>query len=161
MSNSTLILDNSILSALFAAGWFDAPSFYRPDQSILVSARVWTDEFIPYHDVEGEPTWATVQEADLEAVQTQALGQLSKPDWSCIALAEAADGTPTVITNDRALREVAIRRDVTAEWGTHFVIRTFKSCGISISDYEDGVGTYLGDVTLPGDVEDEVRNAEK
>jgi hypothetical protein len=47
------------------------------------------------------------------------------------------------------------------EWGTHFVIRTFESCGISRTDYEDGVDTYLGDVTLPDAVEDEVRTAEK
>lgn len=160
-SNSTLVLDNSVLSALFAAGWFDAPSFYWPDQSILVSARVWNGEFVPYHDAEGEPAWATVRETDLESVRTQALGQLSKPDWSCIALAEAAEGDSTVVTNDRTLREVATRRDVTAEWGTHFVIRTFESCGISRTDYEDGVDTYLGDVTLPDAVEDEVRNAEK
>lgn len=161
MSNATLVLDNSVLSALFAAGWFEAPSFYSPDQSILIPARVWNDEFSPYHDIEDEPTWATVQAAGLESVQTQALGQLSKPDWSCIALAEAPDERSILVTNDRALREVAIRRDVNAEWGTHFVIRTFESCGISISDYEDGVDTYLTDVTLPEEVEDEVRNAEK
>lgn len=161
MTSSTLVLDNSILSALFSAGWFDAPSFYRPDQSILVSARVWNSEFLPYHDIESEPTWAAVREADLDSVQTQALGQLSKPDWSCIALAEGTDGNPTVVTNDRALHEVATRRDVSAKWGTHFVIRTFESCGISITDYEDGVDTYLRDVTLPGEVEDEVRKAEK
>lgn len=161
MSESALILDNSVLSALFASGWFDAPSFYRPDQCVGISERVWHDEFTPYHDVSSEPSWATVREANLEAIQTQALGQLSKPDWSCIGVAEQFDGNATVVTNDRALREVADQRDVDAEWGTHFVIRTFKACGISVSDFSDGVISYLEDVTLPSDVEEEVRNTEK
>lgn len=161
MSNSALVLDNSILSALFSSSWFDAPSFYWPDQSILVSARVWNGEFSPYHGIESEPGWLAVREADLESIQTQALGQLSTPDWSCIGLAEQTEGSPIVVTNDHALREVANRRNVNAEWGTHFVIRTFKACGISISEFERGIDTYLKDVTLPVDVDDEVRNTEK
>ncbi|WP_340099670.1 hypothetical protein [Salinibaculum salinum] len=161
MSESVLVLDNSVLSSLFAAGWFDAPSFYRPEQLVLISDRIWNEEFSPYHDVESEPAWATIREADLEIVQTQALGQLSKPDWSCIALAEEIEGNPIVVTNDRALREVTMRRDIHAEWGTHFIIRTFKGCGITVSDYEEGVEMYLGDVTLPGEVAAEVRSTEK
>ncbi|WP_257301204.1 hypothetical protein [Haloarchaeobius sp. FL176] len=97
----------------------------------------------------------------MEAVQTQALGQLSKPDWSCIAVADQADGDPTVVTNDRALREVALRRDLNAEWGTHFLIRTFKACGITVPDFAEGIDTYLADVTLPAEVVTEVRNTEK
>jgi len=161
MSKPALVLDNSILSTLFASGWFDAPSFYRPDRLVLISDRVWNREFSPYHEIESEPAWATVQEADLESVQTQALGQLSKPDWSCIALAEGAKGDTTVVTNDKALREVAIRRNLDAEWGTHFVIRTFTACGITISEFEEGVGTYLSDVTLPTEVADAVRHTDK
>lgn len=161
MSDSALVLDNSILSALFTAGWFDAPSFYWPDQLIIVSARVWNGEFSPYHSVESEPDWITVREANLESVQTQALGQLSMSDWSCIAVAEQIGGDSTVVTNDRALREVADRRNVNAEWGTHFVIRTFKACGISVPDFEGGIDAYLADVTLPGEVENEVRDTEK
>lgn len=161
MSNPALVLDNSILSALFASGWFDTPSFYRPDRSVLISDRVWNREFSPYHEIESEPAWATVRETNLESVHTQALGQLSKPDWSCIALAEQAAGDTTVVTNDRALREVAIRRDLNAEWGTHFVIRTFKACGITLSEFEEGVEAYLSDVILPTEVADEVRQTEK
>lgn len=161
MSESVLVLDNSILSALFTSGWFDAPSFYGPDQAVLISDRVWNGEFTPYHDIESTPAWATVRQADLEGVQTQALGQLSKPDWSCIALAEQAKGDSTVVTNDRALREVTLRRDLNAEWGTHFIIRTFKACGITVSDFADGIDTYLSDVTLPTEVATEVRNTEK
>lgn len=161
MSDSALVLDNSILSALFASGWFDAPSFYWPDRSILVSARIWDSEFIPYHGLKSEPEWITVRETDLESVQTQAMGQLSIPDWSCIALAEETEGTNAVVTNDRALYEVANRRNGNAEWGTRFVIRTFKACGITVSDFEEGIDTYLADVTLPDEVEDEVRNTEK
>lgn len=161
MSNSALVLDNSILSALFSSSWFDAPSFYWPDHSILVSARIWNNEFSPYHGIESEPEWITVREANLELVQTHALGQLSVPDWSCIALAEQTEGSTIVVTNDHALRGVANRRNVNVEWGTHFVIRTFKACGISVSDFERGIDTYLADVTLPVDVEDEVRNTEK
>lgn len=161
MSESALVLDTSILSALFESGWFDAPSFYRPDRTVLVSERVWNGEFGPHHDVESEPAWATVREPELESVRTQALGQLSLPDWSCIALAEQAEGTPTVVTNDRALRGVALRRDLDAEWGTHFVVRTFEACGITVPEFEEGVDTYLADVTLPGEVAAEVRNSEK
>jgi hypothetical protein len=115
MSKPALVLDNSILSSLFASGWFDAPSFYWPDHTILAPARVWNREFTPYHDLERERDWVTVREADLESLQTRALGQLSKPDWSCIALAEQFDGATTVVTNDRALRTAADRRDVDAE----------------------------------------------
>ena len=86
---------------------------------------------------------------------------MSKPDWSCIALAEQAAGDTTVVTNDMALREVAIRRDLNAEWGTHFVIRTFKACGITLSEFEEGVEAYLSDVILPTEVADEVRQTEK
>lgn len=161
MSESGLVLDNSILSALFTSGWFDAPSFYRPDQPVLISDRVWNGEFTPYHDVESTPAWATVRRVDLEAIQTQALGQLSKPDWSCIAVAEQVESDPAIVTNDRALREVALRRDLNAEWGTHFIIRTFKACGITVSDFAEGIDTYLADVTLPAEVATEVRNTEK
>lgn len=83
------------------------------------------------------------------------------PDWSCIAVAEQTEGSSTVVTNDRTLREVADRRNVNAEWGTQFVIRTFKACGISVPDFEGGIDAYLADVTLPDEVEDEVRNTEK
>lgn len=161
MSKPALVLDNSILSALFASGWFDAPSFYRPDRSVLISEQVWSREFSPHHDIKSEPAWATVRETRLESVQTKALGQLSKPDWSCIALAEQAEGDTVVVTNDRALREVAVHRNLDAEWGTQFVIRTFQACGISVSEFEEGVGTYLADVTLPAEVADEVRDTEK
>lgn len=161
MGESGLVLDTSVLSALFESGWFDAPAFYRPGQSIYISDRVWTDEFSPYHDVACVPEWATVRRSDLEAVQTPALGQLSIPDWSCLAVAEQANGSQTVVTNDRTLRAVAHRRDIAVEWGTHFVIRTFEACGISVSDFADGVDTYLVDVTLPSDVAEDVRTTEK
>ncbi len=70
MSKQGLVLDNSVLSSLFASGWFDAPSFHRPDHTILVPARVWNGEFTPYHDLERERDWITVREADLGSVQT-------------------------------------------------------------------------------------------
>jgi hypothetical protein len=161
MSKPALVLDNSVLSSLFTAGWFDAPSFYSPEQRIFVSDSVWNGEFTPYHEIESEPDWIDIREVDLESVRTRALGQLSRPDWSCIAIAEQLDGNSTVVTNDRALRSVTDRREVDAEWGTHFVIRTFKACGISVSEFEEGVEAYLSDVTLPSDVEEEVRNTEK
>lgn len=161
MSDSALVLDNSVLSALFTAGWFDAPSFYWPERTILVSTHVWNNEFTQYHDIEEEREWITVREPDLESVRTQALGQLSKPDWSCIALAEQAEADSTVVTNDRNLREVVNRRNGNAEWGTHFALRTFEACGISISDFRDGLDRYLADVTLPSEVQAEIRSAEK
>jgi hypothetical protein len=161
MSEQALILDNSVLSALHVAGWFDAPSIYASDQHILISELVWEHEFSPYHERDSIPEWATVKQADLETLQTQALGQLSRPDWSCIALAEQTSATGTVVTNDQALRGVATRRDVTAEWGTQFIIRTFKQCGISTGDFERGIDVYLDDVLLPPNVEEEVRDTEK
>lgn len=160
MSEPALVLDNSILSALHASGWFDAPAFYAPNRRVLVPSRVWNDEFDPYHDVDRAPEWATIREADLESVRTPALGQLSKPDWSCIGVAERNDDS-IIVTNDRVLHEVANRRNVTVEWGTRFVIRTYQACGITVSDFEAGVDSYVEDVTLPAEVADEVRNAEK
>lgn len=161
MSESALVLDNSILSALQTAGWFDAPSVYAPDRRILISKLVWEHEFVPYHGDMSIPTWASVTESNLEEVRTHAVGQLSRPDWSCIALAEQISADSTVVTNDQTLREVATRREITAEWGTEFVIRTFKRCGITVSDFEGGVEAYLTDVPLPPDVADEVRSTEK
>lgn len=161
MSKPALILDNSVLSAVYTADWLDDLSFYPPDQSIIVPHLVWNGEFAPHHSIKEVPSWLIVREANLNAVQTQAAGQLSKADWSCIAVAEQIDGEATVITNDRALRTVATRRDVDAEWGTHFVIRTFKACAITTPDFQETVSTYLTDVTLPPEVADEVQNTEK
>lgn len=161
MSDSSLVLDNSVLSAIFGSGWFHLPSFYTPDQQVLIPRQLWEQEFIPFHDLDSAPHWATIQEADLTSVKTKALGQLSKYDWSCIALAEQNNGDPLILTNDRTLREVANRRDLCVEWGTNFVLRTFKACGITTEEFKDGVETYLGDVTLPENVKEDVRSTEK
>lgn len=102
----------------------------------------------------------TIEEAELEAVQTGALGRLSRADWSCIALAEAA-GSATIVTNDRALRDVAQQRDLGAVWGTKFVLETFEECGITEDEFEAGVEVYISDVTLSERVANELRTTEK
>lgn len=159
MGNPRLVLDTSILSALETADWFDAPAFYSSHE-ILASSRVWNGEFVPHHDMKSPPVWLAIEEVKLESVETASLGQLSRADWSCIALAEAVESA-TIITNDRALRDVAKRRELNAVWGTKFVLETFEECGITEDEFEAGIESYISDVTISERVEDELRTAEK
>lgn len=157
-SASPLVLDNSILSAFRVAGWFQSFKFWCSDYRPTVSRRIWENEFVPHHDVTSKPEWLVVTPADLERVQTAARGQLSKADWTCIALAKEHG---RLITNDRALRQVAQNHDITAEWGTKFAIETFEQCGISVNGYDKGKEKYISDTLISGNVADAVRSAEK
>jgi hypothetical protein len=159
-SAPSLVLDNSILSAFRAAGWFHSFGFWCGEYQPSVSQRIWREEFLPHHDVTSKPDWLVVSSADLKSVQTSARGQLSKADWTCIGLAEKHE-EGRIITNDRALREVAQNRDIAAEWGTKFAIETFERCGISKREYDAGKSRYISDTLISGDIANAVRSAEK
>ncbi|MFC6724094.1 hypothetical protein ACFQE1_06835 [Halobium palmae] len=155
------VIDNCIFSSFMVSDWFDSMDFWRPDYDLLATRRVWEEEFLPFHEVEGPPDWLCLHEVDLSGVDVQALGPVSKKDWSCIALAEDYDGDAAVVTNDHDLKMAVENRGLRAIWGTRFVIDTFERCGISVEDFEEGRPKYIDDATLPEPAIRELRDAEK
>lgn len=84
---------------------------------------------------------------------------MSKADWCCIVAAE--ENRAQLVTNDYALKNRAEERDIPTIWGTAFVIKTYRKCGISIDEFDNGLTAYVDDVTLPDDVAEELRGTEK
>jgi predicted nucleic acid-binding protein len=150
-----LVLDTNVLSSFAAVGWLESVGIWN--REILATERVW-EEFLEFADRD-RPEWLSVEEADLEQVETDAPGALSIPDWSCLALCLTADAI--LITNDRAMHSVAEHHGVPFDWGTRFLLDTFEQCGLSKSELEDGRTEYVADLGLPDDVDDVLRNAEK
>jgi len=158
MVNSPIVLDTGVLSSFLVAGWFENLDFIVPDHNLVASESVWHYEFEPHNGVSGIPEWLDVREST-EEIQSHVPGQLSGPDWSCVALAEVEEGT--VITNDDAMRNVCHDRDVEVRWGTKFMLQVFMSCGISQDEYEEGLPAYLDDLYLPPEVEEELEQKSK
>jgi hypothetical protein len=159
---AVFVIDNNVLSAADAAGWFESISFWKHDgdANIVVSKRVWEKEFLGTHDgVLGTPAWLDVRESNLDELTVQSQGQLSVEDWTCVAVAEQEGGR--VVTNDQALYSRFEERGGTATWGTKFLKRTFERCGITPESFDDGVERYVDDVFLPDEVVEAFRNAEK
>lgn len=59
------------------------------------------------------------------------------------------------------MRQEAKDRDIEVEWGTHFAIRTFRRCGLSEAEFENGLPPYIDDIHLPEDVVEEMKSTEK
>ncbi|AFK19315.1 hypothetical protein E6P09_11080 [Haloferax mediterranei ATCC 33500] len=154
------VIDNCILSSFCFADWFDAITFWKSDYDLLVTRRVWEDEFVSHHD-QVQPDWLSIRSVDLSSIQVQASGQLSKKDWSCIGLAEEYDGNAAVITNDYRLKTTAEKRVLRGIWGTRFAIDTYERCGIPVDVYESGLPQYLEDVLLPPEAQKALKEAEK
>lgn len=155
---SPLVLDNVVLSSFKTAGWFESLAFPRPEYEIVVPEVIWKREFAVQWTVDESPDWIRLESSDSELV-SDVPGQLSRADWTCIAIAEDEHGT--VVTNDRALRNRCRARGVEVRWGTKFMIRIFKECGISQQEYDEGVDDYLGDVYLPREKQRKVREQTK
>lgn len=160
MSSPRVVLDTSVLSAFHTARWFDAIGFWRPNWAPTVSERAWTREFVPNHGVDGRPDWLTVAAADLSRLAVRARGQLSKSDWTCRELAEHHERA-MLVTNDSAMKNVAERRDLEVVWGTAFAKATYERCGMTPTEFEDGVSLYVDDVYLPQPVATVLATAEK
>jgi len=158
MLRSPLVLDNNVLSSFVDSGWFDALSFPIPTYDVVTPRAVWGREFEPYVEMNTPPEWLELRTFE-EELDSPTPGQLSDLDWQCLGLAEESNGT--VITNDKPLREQCLERGVETRWGTKFMLRIFKGCAITQSDYDAGLGRYLEDVYLPASVEDELRSQEK
>lgn len=159
MSSNIVVLDNNVLSAFVTSDWFENLAFWDGKYEVVVSGLVWTEEFRPNHDWTTPPPWLTVRDADLSRVEATAIGQLSRQDWSCLALFHSHDGF--LVTNDRRLHETACDRDVDVEWGTKFVQRTYVECGITTQEFESGVEQYITDTYLSTEIADWLRNSEK
>lgn len=155
-----LILDNCVLSSLHCAGWLSAVRIWEQQYDIYVPQRVWEDEFIPSRTIEAPPEVVDIVSGDLTAIDSEPIGQLSEPDWSCIVIAEGINN-PQLITNDKTLKETASERGIATLWGTAFVMKTFKRCGISEADFDAGLSDYIEDVTLPDTVTRELADTEK
>lgn len=160
MNSRRLVLDTSVLSAFHAAGWFEALAFWHPEYIPTVSESVWYGEFDPHHGVDEPPGWLTVVGADLTRLDVRAMGQLGETDWTCVELADRYERT-RLVTNDRAMKNVAEDRDVESAWGTEFAMETFERCGMTPSEFESGVPSYVDDVRLPDRVADELAATEK
>lgn len=156
---TVLVLDNSVLSSFDEAGWFDSLRSWDEKHDVVTSRRMW-EEFSQIRERNEPPNWSSVREGDLERIQAPAIGQLSRQDWSGVAVIEGASGG-VLATNDRALFKVVEERGHEARWGTSLAIQTFKSCDISVQSFEDGTEPYLNDVYLPTEVADTVRESEK
>lgn len=156
--SSTYVLDTNVISSFKTAGWLDAIEIWLPKKNVVASEAVW-EEFQDYTSIE-QPDWLSIEEAQLERVETQTPGALARADWSCIAVVEEYEDA-RLVTNDRGIHTVAKRRGIPREWGTRFLLRTFQRCGLSKDELEDGVEAYVDDLRLPEDVEDELRNTTK
>lgn len=158
MVSSPIVLDNGVLSSFLVADWFENLDFVCPEKELVATKLVWEEEFEPHNTVSEVPSWMSVRNPT-ERIHSNVPGKLSNPDWSCVALAEEEEGT--VITNDEPLKQTCHDRDIDVRWGTKFMIRVFKECGISQEEYEAGVPAYIDDVYLPPSVEDEVARQSK
>jgi hypothetical protein len=154
----SFVIDNAVLSSFYSAGWYQSLQIYPPAEELFVPERVWKDEFIRHRDVASKPDWLTV-ETVTDVAYPKLPGAVSEHDASCLALAEEQGGS--IVTNDQKLIEVADERGVGSKWGTRFAIETFEECGISQTEFDDGVDSYRDDVWLPEHVCEKLSTAEK
>lgn len=160
MSDPRIVLDNSVLSAFEAANWFHGPKVWTGEFDIVTTQRIWDDEFLPHHKKKTSPSWLSIIEVNLEDVEVDVPGKISLHDWSGVIAAELIEGS-VLTTNDRAMKNTAEYRNISTLWGTAFAIQTYKKCGISVDAFDQGVPDYIDDVTINGEVANELRNSEK
>lgn len=158
MSKGQLILDNSVLSAFAAGGWFHDISFWTPRYALYTTDRIWSHEFSPHHEF-SKPEWLRVETVDTSKLAAKTV-ELGEADWTLIRLAETLDD-PVLVSNDKRLLEETERRGLERMWGSRFLKQTFESCGIDRPAYDDGLHSYVRDVHLPDSVTSELRSAEK
>lgn len=158
MSEQQLVLDNSVISAFAAGGWFNDISFWTPRHRLYTTDRIWTREFSPHHSA-SKPAWLQIEAVDTSELATQTV-QLGEADWTLIRLAETLDN-PILVSNDKRLLEEVDRRGIKRIWGSKFLKQTFESCGISTEAYASGLQSYIDDVPIPPGVVEELRDAEK
>jgi hypothetical protein len=152
------VLDTNVLSSFHSAGWFEGLEIWSPDYELIVSEAVWS-EFMEYAD-RFVPDWLRIEVVDLGEIRTERPGDLAPADWTCIGLGTRLDDS-VIVTNDTGIRNVVERRNLRCEWGTLFLLRTFRRCGISKSQLDDGAAQYISDLWLPDEVAQEIRSAEK
>lgn len=152
------VLDNNVLSSFHLVDWLDRVSIWTQSREVLAPERVWS-EFQEYWGAD-LPDWLNLKRVNLEKPRVQAPGALSPADWACIIVAEEI-GDACVVTNDQAMQTTAERRDVSYQWGTQFLLSTFKQCGISKSELDRGIENYSSDLGLGQDIKKELYSAEK
>lgn len=158
MNSSSIILDNSILSAFSSGNWFHNLSFWETEHDVLTTERIWNDEFVPHHEY-AKPDWLTVVGVDTDQLESKPV-ELGEPDWTLIRLAERVTN-PTLVSNDQRLIAEAEDRGIERVWGTRFLIHTFEACGIEEKPFREGLAAYTTDVHLPDPVAEELESAEK
>ena len=154
---SDVVLDNSVLSSFYTAGWFGSLERLSEDHNLIASSAIWR-EFENGCEIGSPPNWLTVDEVDrLPFIEN--IGKLSTQDLTCIALGET--NSAMVVANDRKLKETAEDRGLRVVWGTKFMLDIFRSCTISKSELDGGKQSYIEDLYLNERVENEIRQAEK
>lgn len=160
MSEATLVLDANVLISFHKAEWFESLAFWTDDNELATPKQVWEQEFKPRREIQTSPDWLTVESVRTRGQKLSTPGQLSANDWRVLLLTKASDGI--MVTSDRALRERAeTEYELQVKWAGGFLLETFTGCGITTSEYERGIETYLEDAYLPREVSDELRRAEK
>lgn len=153
-----LIFDATVLIGFDEADWLEGIPFWRPGYNPIVAEPVWNVEFAKYRDIPANPDWIDVAEID-ESLQVEDPGALSRPDWSCIILAERTGGS--LVTRDRDLKNRAEKRGIDTIWASKFAIDTYVECGISEAKYRNGIEKYIDDAHLSDEIKDLLKSAEK
>lgn len=152
------ILDTNVISSFYSVGWLSSLDFWTPDTNLIAPERVW-GEFEAYANATC-PEWLETRNVDLDRARVAAPGALAPADWACIVLAESVE-TGCLVTNDRAMHDIAAERSVNYLWGTQFLLKTFHGCGISKIDLEAKFEPYADDLGLTEDIRSDVLSREK
>lgn len=158
MAEGTLVLDANVLIGFYRSEWFENLSFWRPEYEVLTPRLIWEDEFKSSRNIQTPPPWLSVVRVEGEIDPPQP-GQLSQYDWRGLLLARNRNGI--LVTSDGALKDRAEEYGIPTKWTGSFLLETFKSCGISIDGYNQGIENFIADSYLPPQACDELRSAEK
>lgn len=158
MGGDRLVLDANVLIGFYNSNWFANLSFWRPEYELLTPESIWKEEFVPNRNIQQPPDWLSVVQVEEEVTRSQP-GQLSQYDWLCLSLARNRDGI--LITSDGPLKHKAGQYGITTKWSGSFLLDTFRKCGISVEDYDEGIEEFITDSYLPTEACDELRAAEK
>lgn len=154
----TIVVDTNVLSSFERVGWLSGMDVWTPEKEVITSELVW-EELLDYAEIDC-PRWLSVVGVDLSEITTEYPGSLAPADWSCIQLTQTHTDS-VLITNDRAMHDVADQRGVEFEWGTRFLLSTFKECGIEEGELDQGVDEYRQDLGLPESVVAEINDSSK
>lgn len=153
------VIDNSVLSACYRQDWMKLLEFRAEEYRIVVSKYVWEAEFLEEHGEASEPEWMDVVKASRYPYFPAAPRALGVGDLSCLGVASEYDFA--AVTNDSQFQKRATEGGIEVYWGTDFLIQTFRDCGITQDQFDEGKQGYVKDVFLPEKVKRLVITSQK